>query len=166
MLLADSKTMFCTYPLGHGGLGALLKKSTDGSLTWSERLPVPENWETATNCPCIHKITRREGAQRLIVLEGNGDMRQAISLDHGNTWPPFESNGLHCIVVPNRVIPISGQRYLAVYVDHGTRAPGDRVIVQSVTADGGLTWEKQRLIAQNTDALLDELGVIRSPDGA
>jgi hypothetical protein len=165
VLLADSKTMFCTYPLGHGGPGALLKKSTDGGFTWSERLPVPDNWKTATNCPCIHQITGPDGAQRLIVLEGNGDMRQSISLDHGNTWTPFEPNGLHCIVVPNRVIPISGQRYLAVYVDHGTRAPGDHVIVQSVTADGGLTWEKQRLIAQHADALPDEPGVIRSPDG-
>jgi hypothetical protein len=37
--------------------------------------------------------------------------------------------------------------------------------MQSITADGGLTWEKQRLIAQHEDALPDEPGVIHSPDG-
>ena len=37
--------------------------------------------------------------------------------------------------------------------------------MQSITADGGLTWEGQRLIAQHEDALPDEPGVIRSPDG-
>ena len=92
-------------------------------------------------------------------------MRQSISEDNGETWTPFEPNGLHCIVVPNRVIPISDGRHIAIYVDHGTRSHGDHVIMQSITADGGLTWGKQRLIAQHEDALPDEPGVIRSPDG-
>ena len=157
--------MFCTYPLGHGGPACLLKKSTDGGLTWGDRLPVPKNWETAKNCPCIHRLIGLDGVERLIVLEGNGDMRQSISVDNGETWTPFEPNGLHCIVVPNRVIPISDGRYIAIYVDHGTRSRGDHVIMQSITADGGLTWETQRLIAQHEDALPDEPGVIGSPDG-
>ena len=163
--MPDDKTMFCTYPMGHGGPACLLKKSTDGGLTWSDRLPVPDNWKTAKNCPCIHRLVGPDGVERLIVLEGNGDMRQSISEDNGETWTPFEPNGLHCIVVPNRVIPISDGRYIAIYVDHGTRTHGDHVIVQSITADGGLTWEPQRLIAQHEDALPDEPGVIRSPDG-
>ncbi len=165
VLLPDNKTMFCTYPLGHGGPSAVLKKSTDGGLTWSGRLPVPDNWKTATNCPCIHHLTGPDSVERLIILEGNGDMRQSVSLDNGETWTPFKPHGLHCIAVPNRLIPISGHRYLAIYVDRGTRTPDDHVIVQSITADGGLTWEKQRLIAQHEDALPDEPGVIRSPDG-
>ena len=165
VLMPDNRTMFCTYPLGHGGPACLLKKSTDGGLTWSDRLPVPDNWKTAKNCPCIHRLIGPDGVERLIVLEGNGDMRQSISVDDGETWTPFEPNGLHCIVVPNRVIPISDGRYIAIYVDHGTRSHGDHVIMQSVTVDGGLTWEKQRLIAQHEDALPDEPGIIRSPDG-
>ena len=165
VLMPDNRTMFCTYPLGHGGPSALLKKSADGGLTWSDRLPVPDNWKTAKNCPCIHRLIGPDGIERLIVLEGNGDMRQSISVDDGETWTPFEPNGLHCIVVPNRVIPLSDGRYIAIYVDHGTRSHGDHVIMQSITADGGLTWEKQRLIAQHEDALPDEPGVIRSPDG-
>ena len=165
VLMPDNLTMFCTYPLGHGGPACLLKKSINGGLTWSDRLPVPENWQTAKNCPCIHRLVDPDGVERLIVLEGNGDMRQSISVDNGETWTPFEPNGLHCIVVPNRVIPISEGKYIAIYVDHGTRSRGDHVIMQSITADGGLTWETQRLIAQHEDALPDEPGVIRSPDG-
>ena len=165
VLMPDNKTMFCTYPMGHGGPACLLKKSTDGGLTWSDRLPVPKNWETAKNCPCIHRLVGPDGVERLIVLEGNGDMRQSISVDNGETWTPFEPNGLHCIVVPNRVIPLSDGRHIAIYVDHGTRSRGDHVIMQSITADGGLTWEKQQLIAQHEDALPDEPGVICSPDG-
>ena len=122
---------------------------------------MPDNWKTAKNCPCIHRLVGPDGVERLIVLEGNGDMRQSISVDNGETWTPFEPNGLHCIVVPNRVIPISDGRYIAIYVDHGTRSRGDHVIMQSITVDGGLTWEKQRLIAQHEDALPDEPGVIR-----
>lgn len=165
VLMPDNRTMFCTYPLGHGGPACLLKKSTDAGLTWSDRLPVPDNWVTAKNCPCIHRLVGPDGVERLIVLEGDGDMRQSISVDNGETWTPFELNGLHCIVVPNRVIPISDGRYIAIYVDHGSRSHGDHVIMQSITADGGLTWEPQRLIAQHEDALPDEPGVIRSPDG-
>jgi photosystem II stability/assembly factor-like uncharacterized protein len=165
VLMPDNRTMFCTYPLGHGGPACLLKKSTDGGLTWSDRLPVPDNWKTAKNCPCIHRLVGPDGVERLIVLEGDGDMRQSISVDNGETWTPFEPNGLHCIVVPNRVIPLSAGRHIAIYVDHGTRSHGDHVIMQSITADGGLAWEKQRLIAQHEDALPDEPGVIRSPDG-
>ena len=68
VLLKDNRTILCTYPLGHGGPAAVLKKSTDGGLTWSERLPVPENWSTATNCPCIHRLTDSEGVERLFVF--------------------------------------------------------------------------------------------------
>ena len=79
-LMADGRTMFCTFPLGHGGPACLLQKSTDGGLTWSDPLPVPENWNTATNCPCIHRVTGPDGVERLLVLEGIGAMRQSVSV--------------------------------------------------------------------------------------
>ena len=56
VLMPDGKTLFCTYPLGHGGPAAVLKQSRDGGLSWSKRLQVPENWSTATNCPSIHRV--------------------------------------------------------------------------------------------------------------
>jgi hypothetical protein len=162
--MGDGKPIFCTYPLGHGGPAAVLKKSTDGGLTWSDRLKVPANWRTANNCPCLHRFTDPQGVERLFVLEGNGAMRQAVSTDQGRMWTPFRPNGLHCTVAPNTAIAISGNRYLVLYArEHGS---GQHIkIWQSITADGGLTWQKERLVAQVYGAAPDELGTIKSPDG-
>jgi hypothetical protein len=164
VLMSDGKTMFCTYPLGHGGPAAVLKKSTDGGMTWSERLQVPDNWRTANNCPCLHRFTDPQGVERLFVLEGNGAMRQAVSTDGGKTWTPFRPNGLHCTVAPNTVIPISGGRYLVLYARENGSGQ-DIKIWQSITADGGLTWQQERVVAEVYGAAPDEPGTIKSPDG-
>jgi len=166
VLLADNRTMLCTYPLGHGGPSAVLKRSDDGGLTWSERLPVPENWVTATNCPCLHRLTGPDGVERLFVLEGRGAMRQSVSLDNGHTWTPFEPNGLHGIVAPITIVPISGGRHLAIY----HRGEGDRdvpplVLLQAISSDGGLTWHDEREVLAMEFANPCEPALVRSPDG-
>jgi len=124
--MGDGKTIYCVYPLGHGGPSAVLKKSTDGGLTWSQRLPVPDNWKTSRDCPCIHRLTDPQGKDRLFVFEGAGDvesdgtipqgaMRQSHSTDGGKTWTPLEPNGLHCVVAPITIVPIERTRLLAMY---------------------------------------------------
>ena len=166
VLLRDNRTILCTYPLGHGGPAAVLKRSTDGGLTWSERLPVPASWATATNCPCIHRLTGPGGVERLFVFEGVGAMRQSVSLDEGETWTPFEANGLHCIVAPITIVPIARGRLLAMY--HRGQGDKDRpplTLWQSLSADGGLTWGPERMIAEMDAADPCEPAVIRSPDG-
>ena len=80
VLLRDKRTILATYPLGHGRPSAVLKKSADGGKTWSERLPVPANWKTATNAPCIHRLTGPDGVERLFVFVDWGTMRQSVSL--------------------------------------------------------------------------------------
>lgn len=166
VLLADGRTILCTYPLGHGGPSAVLKRSEDGGLTWSERLPVPENWATATNCPCLHRLTGPDGVERLFVFEGRGRMRQAVSLDNGLSWTPFEPNGLHAIVAPITIVPISGGRHLAIY----HRGEGDRdvpplVLLQAVSSDGGLTWHDERQVLAMELANPCEPALVRPPDG-
>lgn len=162
VLLRDNRTILCTYPLGHGGPAAVLKRSDDGGLTWSERLPVPDNWKTATNCPCIHRLTGPDGVERLLVFEGNGAMRQSVSLDNGKTWTPFAENGLHCVVAPITIVEISGKRLLALY--HWR--DGDWLSIwQSISGDGGLTWGPERKIAERKWADPCEPATIRSPDG-
>ena len=166
VLLRDNRTILCTYPLGHGGPSAVLKRSTDGGKTWSERLPVPENWATATNCPCLHRLTGPDGVERLFVFEGNGEMRQSVSLDEGATWTPFEPNGLHCVVAPITITPTAGQRHLAIYQrGFGDRDRSPQTVWQSISTDGALTWEPERLIAKFEGADPCEPAIIRSPDG-
>ena len=162
VLLRDGKTMLCTYPLGHGGPAAVLKKSTDGGLTWSDRLPVPDNWATARNCPCIHRLTGPDGVERLFVFEGSGPMRQSVSLDEGKTWTPFEENGLRCVVAPITIVEIKGKRHLGMYHQRGQ---GGLTIWQSISDDGGLTWGPEKKIAQREWTDPCEPAVIRSPDG-
>ena len=166
VLLRDNKTILVTYPLGHGGPAAVLKKSTDGGLTWSDRLPVPDNWATAKNCPCLHRLTGPDGIERLFVFEGNGAMRQATSLDNGRTWTPFKPNGLHCVVAPITIVPISGHRHLQlVHRGHSDKDRSPLAVWQSISSDGGLTWGPQRKVAEFYGADVCEPAIIRSPDG-
>ncbi len=166
VLLRDNRTILVTYPLGHGGPAAVLKRSTDGGLTWSDRLTVPDNWKTAKNCPCLHRLTGPDGVERLFVFEGNGPMRQAMSLDNGKTWTPFAPNGLHCVVAPITIVPISGGRHLQlVHRGHSDRDRSPLTIWQSISSDGGLTWGPQRKVAEFYGADVCEPAIIRSPDG-
>jgi hypothetical protein len=59
LLMPDGKTMFCVWTHGHGGTAGPLKRSDDGGKTWSEELPVPENWWKVKNCPAIYRLTWR-----------------------------------------------------------------------------------------------------------
>ena len=54
VLLEDNKTMLVVYPKGHGRGGIVYKRSNDGGLTWSSRLPTPKNWETSKE---VHLFT-------------------------------------------------------------------------------------------------------------
>ena len=167
VMMGDGKTIFCTYPLGHGRPGAVLKKSTDGGLTWSERLPVPDNWAGATNAPCIHRLTDPAGHQRLFVFTDVSAMRQAHSEDGGKTWTPLEPNGLHCVVPPITIRPIENNRLLVMY----ERGKDDRdcppyVLWQAISSDGGLTWQNETKVgAFGGGQGPCEPFVIRSPDG-
>jgi len=58
-LMADGKTMWAAWTLGHGGLCGPMKKSLDGGLTWSTLLPYPNGWHKCRNCPSIYRLTTR-----------------------------------------------------------------------------------------------------------
>ena len=162
LLMPDQKTMFCVYPLGHGGPSAVLQRSNDAGLTWSDPLPVPENWKTANNCPAIFRFVGPDGVERLFVFEGRGKMRQSVSLDRGEAWTPFEENGLKTEMPFTTIIEISGNRLMG-----GWSRVGPTLI--SFSEDGGLTWSPERVLVESGGKFPDskpcEPAFIRSPDG-
>lgn len=92
-LLEDGKTMLCVYPKGHGRGAIVYKRSTDGGLTWSERLPTPANWSTSLEVPTLHRVVDAEGKRRIIMWSGLYPARLAVSEDDGATWGPLEPVG-------------------------------------------------------------------------
>ena len=65
VLLEDDRTVIIVYPKGHGRGAIVMKRSTDAGLTWSERLPVPENWVTSKEVPTIHCVIDRAGVKSI-----------------------------------------------------------------------------------------------------
>ena len=173
VLLEDGKTMIAVYPKGHGRGAIVMKRSTDGGLTWSERLPTPGNWATSKETPTIYRtIDPRDGAKRLILFSGLYPIRMAVSEDDGSTWTPLEPIGdFGGIVAMSSVERLKGGRYVALFHDDGRffRAHGKRTetmsLYETFSDDGGLTWREPELIYKNDAVHLCEPGMVRSPDG-
>ena len=176
VLLEDGKTMITVYPKGHGRGAIVMKRSTDGGKTWSERLKVPENWATSKEVPTIHRVIDPNGKKRLIVFSGLYPARMAVSEDDGKTWSPLKPVGdWGGIVVMGCVEPIKTGtgHYVALFHDDGRffNPKGERnkphtfTLYQTLSKDGGLTWSKPTTIWSGSDIHLCEPGMIRSPDG-
>ena len=162
LLMPDKKTIFCVYPLGHGGPSAVLRRSDDGGLSWSDPLPVPENWKTANNCPALYRFVGPDGVERLFVFEGNGKMRQSLSLDRGQIWTSFEENGLETTMPFTTIIEVAQNRLLGGWNRDGAT-------FMSVSEDGGLTWGPERVLLTSGGRFPEskpcEPAFVRSPDG-
>src|SRR4051794_15513247 len=70
VLLEDGKTMLIVYPKSHGRGAIVYKRSIDGGLTWSERLPTPKSWETSLEVPTLHRVVDANGKKRIIMFSG------------------------------------------------------------------------------------------------
>lgn len=179
LLLPDGKTMFCVWTQGHGGPCGPLKRSDDAGKTWSELLPVPENWKTTRNCPALYRLTDPQGATRLFIFAGqgpggtrqpdNGTMQSSISLDDGKTWSPMKSINLECVMPFCTIMPVEGGKKLIGLSN--IRRPGEtkdkksNIVTQSESTDGGLTWSPWRILVDLGDLKPCEPEVVRSPDG-
>lgn len=177
VLLEDGRTMIAVYPKGHGRGAIVMKRSGDGGLSWSDRLPVPENWATSLETPTIHRVVARDGTKRLIVWSGLYPARLAVSEDDGATWTPLEPAGdWGGVVVMSALFerkPFGEGRYMAMFHDDGRffakeprqEDPVAFTLYKTLSEDGGLTWSVPEAVYKASEVHLCEPGVIRSPDG-
>jgi hypothetical protein len=171
VLLRDNKTIIAVYPKGHGRGAVVMKRSADGGLTWSERLPVPDNWATSKETPTIFRVTDPQGVERLIMFSGLYPIRMAGSEDNGPTWTPLKPIGeFGGIVAVSSVVRRKDGSYMALFHDDGRflREAGQRSsfkVYKTFSTDGGLTWGQPRIVTEHPKAHLCEPGVVRSPDG-
>ena len=171
VLLEDGFSMLAVYPKGHGRGPIVLKRSPDGGLTWSERLPVPESWATSREVPTLFRMEDREGIRRLILFSGLYPIRRAVSEDDGATWSELEPIGdFGGIVAMASVVRLGDGRHMALFHDDGRflRNEGVRAdfhVFQTLSSDGGLTWGAPEVVTALPGADLCEPGAVRSPDG-
>ena len=178
VLLEDGRTILAIYPKGHGGGAIVLKRSTDGGQTWSDRLPTPDSWTTSKECPSIHRATDAAGVKRLVVWTGLYPARTSVSEDDGATWTEFESatpkgqtpwGGIVVMSAMERTGPAG--EYTAWFHDDGRffkeagKVTPTFTLFQTRSTDGGLTWNAPEAIYASDQISLCEPGVVRSPDG-
>ncbi|HEY1172473.1 MAG TPA: sialidase family protein [Verrucomicrobiae bacterium] len=179
LLLEDNKTMLIVYPKGHGSGPIMYKRSTDGGLTWSERLPTPESWVTSKETPTLFRTIDAKGKKRILMFAGRqtkfpGEtIRMAYSEDDGGTWTELKSIGAYGgIVAMGTMQLLQGGTYMALFHDdarfwgYSDKKQGQTAYVfKTLSRDGGLTWSLPQIIATHPTAYLCEPGSLRSPDG-
>lgn len=171
VLLPDGRTMLCVHPEGHGKGPIVLQRSDDGGRTWSEPLPVPEDWATSLETPTIHRLVAPDGSARLLVFSGLYPIRRSLSADDGATWTPLEPIGdFGGIVAMSSVVALTTGGHAAFFHDDGRFLAGGAergafAVLQTRSRDGGVTWGRPEVVWSGTDLDLCEPGVVRSPDG-
>jgi hypothetical protein len=173
VLLDDGKTILCVYPKGHGKGQLVMKKSIDGGLTWSERLPVPNSWSTSKETPHMYQVTDAEWKTRLILFSSLYPIRMSVSEDEGVTWSELQPIGDYGGIVGMADILETGSgSYSAFFHDdgrfiHNSGKAKDLFYVYAVdSSDGGLTWSDPRVVVHDPSVHLCEPGIIVSPDGS
>jgi hypothetical protein len=171
VLLDDGTTMLAVYPKGHGRGAIVMKRSTDGGLSWSPRLPVPDNWSTSQEVPTLYDVLDGTGRRRLVLFSGLYPIRMAVSEDQGTSWTPLEAIGdFGGIVAMSDLVRQAGGDYLAFFHDDGrfidgSGQPGPFTVYKTRSKDGGLSWGAPEAVITHAEAHLCEPGIVRSPNG-
>jgi hypothetical protein len=164
VLMADGKTMFAVWSIGHGGHAGPMAKSTDGGKTWTP-VKTPAEWQKTWNCPSIYRMTDPAGKERLFVFTARPNMTETYSEDGGKTWSPVRQLGMPCVMTFSSIVRRSDGSYLGMY--HKGPDGKDRTPLtcwQTVSRDGGLTWDKPVLAAEKDGCNPCEPCMFWSPD--
>jgi len=156
---------------------------------------LPANYTNHVNCPSIYRLTDPQGKERLWVFSahsgvfpvgGGGDDRVApgtpalrgfmprlLSEDGGKTWTeemPLSPGGnprFRNVMAFSSMVRLTNGSYLGQF--HRGKNPAqsgtDLEVVQSITADGGVTWSDPVVVGYVPGKDLCEPLVFRSPDG-
>ena len=192
-MLADGRTIFCVWNIGHGGHAGPMARSDDGGLTWTRMdAALPPNYANFKNCPSIYRLTDGQGKERLWVFAARtlldrenprplpgrleGYMPRIMSEDQGKTWkelPPLggkdaKSDPFRNVMTFSSIVRLKDGSHLGLF-HRGSSVPERAEVMQSITQDGGLTWSEPVVICDGSK--LDgkspcEPYVFRSPDGA
>ncbi|MEZ6071045.1 MAG: sialidase family protein [Pirellulales bacterium] len=176
-LLEDGRTLLCVYPKGHGRGAIVYKRSDDGGLTWSDRLPTPASWATSLEVPTLHRVVDAAGKRRIIMFSGLYPTRMAVSENDGASWSELEPVGdWGGVVVMASVVPLEtgAGHYMAMFHDDGrflakqadVQNPKVFTLYKSLSTDGGLSWSEPEPVYASADVHLCEPGIVRSPDGS
>lgn len=176
VVLEDGRTMLCVYPKGHGRGGIVYKRSNDGGLTWSDRLPTPASWATSREVPTLHRVLGPDGTKRIIMFSGLYPCRMAVTEDDGQTWSELQPVGdwggivtMGCVTD----LKTGAGHYMALFHDDGrffsaknlATKPVVFTLYKTLSQDGGLTWSFPQVIDQSSSHHICEPGILRSPDG-
>jgi len=162
LLMPDGKTMFCVWSRGHGGPAGQMARSTDAGLTW-KRLDdeLPPGFKKHVNCPSIYRMVDSAGKERLWVFSARPRMPRIVSEDSGKTWKEAKPLGFECVMTFSSVVRLKDGSYIGLY--HIRK--GAVQVMQTRTADGGLTWSTPRVVADVAGKDPCEPLAFRSPDG-
>lgn len=101
-VLLKNGNILTMYPAGHGKGAVLNRVSTDGGLSWSEKIEnTPKSWENSQETPTVYRLTFTDGKtqDKLIMISANpkwprqktnGGFNCSVSNDEGQTWSEFE----------------------------------------------------------------------------
>lgn len=169
VLMPGGRTVFAVWCINHGGHAGPMARSDDGGLTWrrlDDRLPA--GFRTHQNCPSIYRLVDPPGNSRLWVFSaalgkrGGPGMPSIMSEDGGATWREMPPLGFPCVMTFSSVLRLKDGRYAGYY---HRRAGGSLVVLQTLTADGGLTWSTPAVIADVKGKDPCEPFTLRSPSG-